>query len=71
MVKIWVSSPVMVSGADCKSVVFGLLSSNLRAPTKIWPVDIMVIMPACLVGQRSSILLQVAKYTAINFVEDV
>ena len=31
----------------------------------------MVIMPACLVGQRSSILLQVAKYTAINFVEDV
>ena len=27
-----------------------------------WPVDIMVIMPACLVGQRSSILLRVAKF---------
>lgn len=33
----WVLSPVMVSGADCKSVVSDLLCSNRRAPTRFGP----------------------------------
>jgi hypothetical protein len=36
--------------------------------TKFWLVNIMVIMPACLAGHRSSILLRVAKSQSMEVV---
>ena len=33
---VWMLSPVMVSGADCKFVVLDLLCSNRRASTKFY-----------------------------------
>ena len=55
------SSPVTVSGADCKSVVFGLLSSNLRAPTKVRAVSANGNTSGLQPEIESSILLWTAK----------